>query len=193
MYEGDNMTDMDIVTRCIDGEKECFSQIVSRYKNLVYSVALKMTTDNEEAKDIAQDVFVKIYVNLNKYSPEYKFSTWIMKITTNHIIDMRRKKKFDTVCIEDMEYKLSIDTTPEKTYLEKEQKQLIEQLIKNLDEIYKVPIMLYYDKGLSYNEIAEQINEPISKVKNRIFRARKILKKEMLKFKECDDLGLQNS
>lgn len=187
------MTDMEIVIKCIDGEKEYFSEIVSRYKNLVYSVVLKMTTDKEEAKDIAQDVFIKIYTNLDKYSPEYKFSTWIMKITTNHIIDIRRKKKFETVCIEDMEYKLSIESTPEKTYLDKEQKLLIESLIKNLDEIYKVPITLYYEKGLSYNEIAEQINEPISKVKNRIFRARKILKKEMLKFKECDDLGLQNS
>ena len=122
-----------------------------------------------------------------------KFSTWIVKITTNHVIDYRRKKKYETVSMEEVEYKLISQSSPEQDCLEKEERLALNELLNNLPDIYKVPIVLYHQQGLSYQEISEAINEPLSKVKNRIFRGRKILKEELLKMKEGENIGLQQS
>ncbi len=185
------LSDYDIVKRCINGEEYFFEVLVSRYKNLVYSIILKMISDSEEANDLAQEIFIKVYKNIDRYSPEYKFSTWIIRITTNHIIDYRRKKKYDIVSIDDVSYDLTTNESPENEYIKKEQKKSLERLIDELPEMYKVPIVLYHQKGLSYQEIADATNESLSKVKNRIFRGRKMLKNSFLKMKEGAGIGLQ--
>ena len=187
------MTDFELVQKCLNGEKEYFSEIIARHKNLVYSVVLKMINNQEDANDLSQEVFIKIYKNLDKYFPDFKFSTWVVRITTNHVIDYRRKKKYETVSADEVEYKLVSESTPEQDYLQKEEKLILNKLLENLPDIYKVPIVLYHQQGLSYQEIAEAINEPLSKVKNRIFRGRKMLKEELLKMKEGEDIGLQQS
>ncbi len=140
-----------------------------------------MINDKEEVNDLAQEVFIKIYKNLDRYSDEFKLSTWITRITTNHIIDYRRKKKCDTVSIDNIVYDISTNDSPENEYLKKEQKLSIGKLIKQLPEIYKIPIILYHQKGLTYQEIADVTNQSLSKVKNRIFRGRKLLKTGFMK------------
>lgn len=189
-YDTDRLSDYDIVKKCVNGEEDFFEVLISRYKNLVYSVILKMISDAEEANDLAQEIFIKVYKNIDKYSPEYKFSTWIIRITTNHIIDYRRKKKYDTVPIDDVSYDLTTNDSPENEYIKKEQKKSLKRLINELPEMYKVPIVLYHQKGLSYQEIADATNESLSKVKNRIFRGRKLLKNSFLKMKEGAEIGL---
>ncbi len=176
-----SMTDYEIIKKCINGEEDFFEALISRYKNLVYSIILKMINDKEEANDLAQEVFIKIYRNLDKYSCEFKVSTWITKITTNHIIDYRRKKKCDTVSIENVVYDVSTNDSPENEYLKKECKLNLERLMEELPEMYKIPIVLYHQKGLTYQEIADATNQSLSKVKNRIFRGRKLLKTGFLK------------
>lgn len=173
--------DYDLIKCCLNGNQEAFAELVSRYKNLVYSVILRMINDHEEANDLAQEVFIKVYKNLDKYSPEYKFSTWIMRITTNLVIDFRRKKKQEIISIDDIEYEPASFDTPEGSYIEKEQKKLLNLAIKNLPDMYKIPIVLYHQQGLSYQEIGDIIGEPLSKVKNRIFRGRKMLKENLMK------------
>lgn len=186
------MTDYEIVRACLDGDKECFSEIVARYKNLVYSVILRMISDYEEANDIAQEIFVKIYRNLDKYSPEYKFSTWVMRISANYVIDCLRKKKQDIEFLDDLNYKNACEKSPEEIYIEKESKENIKNIISALPDMYKIPIVLYHENGLSYKEIADAINEPLSKVKNRIFRGRKILR-DLICGKEDKDIGMQKN
>ena len=189
----DNLTDYEIIQKCLNGEKEYFSEIIKRHKNLVYSVVFKMINNQEDANDLSQEIFIKIYKNLDKYSPDFKFSTWAVKITTNHVIDYRRKKKYETVSIEDVEYKLVSENSPEDSCIKKENNLILNTLVNNLPTIYKIPIILYHQQGLSYQEIAETINEPISKVKNRIFRGRKMLKEELLKMKAGENNELQQS
>ena len=87
------MSDYELITACLAGDKDCFGELAARYTNLVFSVILRMTNDREEANDLAQEVFIKAYRNLDKYVPDYKFSTWAIRITTNHVIDHRRKKR----------------------------------------------------------------------------------------------------
>lgn len=184
------LSDYEIIQLCLNGDKNCFSELVMRYKNLVYSIILKMTADSEQANDLAQEVFIKVYKNLGKYYPGYKFSTWVIRITTNHVIDYRRRKKQETVPIDDIEYELSSNESPEEAYLKKEQRLGLQKILNELPEMYKIPIMLYHQQGLSYQEIADVTNEPLSKVKNRIFRGRKMLK-SLLIMKEGGNVELQ--
>ncbi len=173
--------DYELVKQSINGNEDAFAELLSRYKNLVYSVVLRMVNDTEDANDLAQEVFIKLYKNLDKYQPEYKFSTWLIRITTNHVIDYRRKKKQETVSMDDMVYEPANNITPEKEYISREEKQGLAAVIAGLPDIYKIPIVLYHQQGLRYQEIADIIGEPLSKVKNRIFRGRKMLKENLEK------------
>ena len=176
MIHYDICTDFELAQMVLNGDKRAFEPIVSRYKNLVYSVLLRMVNNNEEANDLAQEVFIKIYKNIGKYSDEFKFSTWTMKIATNHVIDYRRKLRIETSDIEEAKNVLDYAKSPEQEYLQKEQTAAFKNVLDKLPDMYKVPILLYHEQGLSYQEIAEIVNEPMSKVKNRIFRGRKLLK-----------------
>jgi len=191
------LPDYDLIRGCLRADspeqgQECFAELVRRYKNLVYSIILRMRSDREEAADLAQDVFVKIYTNLDKYYPDYKFSTWVMRITTNHVIDSRRKKRAETVPLESVEYEMESGGSPESEYLRREQKRQLARVVGELPDMYKIPIVLYHQQGLSYQEISDIINEPLSKVKNRIFRGRKMLKESLmnLRVKEGGNYGL---
>ena len=175
------ITDMELIESCLSGNQECFTELVNRYKNLVYSIILRQTRDSEEASDLAQDVFLKAYKNLASYTPAFKFSTWIMRITGNHIIDQHRKKKLDTISYEayteDSGVGIAgVTASPESEYLRQETAERVNKIVSGLPEMYKVPVVLYHQEGLSYQEISDKIGEPISKVKNRIFRGRKMLK-----------------
>ena len=92
------MEDYEIIQCCLQGKKEMFEELVSRYKNLVYSIILRMTNDPEEANDLAQEVFIKVYRNLDKYEPTYKFSTWIMRITTIWLLIQEENKTIHYFC-----------------------------------------------------------------------------------------------
>ena len=170
------MTDYELVLACVEGDNASFAELLARYKNLVYSVALRMVSDKDEADDLAQEIFIKLYRNLEKYQPEYRFSTWTMKVATNHVIDHRRRKRAETLNIDDVGDMADDSHTPEAAYIAKEQTEMLRGIIDDLPEMYKVPIVLYHQQGLSYTEISEITGEPLSKVKNRIFRGRKLLK-----------------
>jgi len=186
------MTDYDLVLACIEGDNDAFGELLTRYKNLVYSVALRMVSDKDEADDLAQEIFIKLYRNLEKYQPEYRFSTWTMKVATNHVIDHRRKKRQETVSIDEMGDSLAADTaaSPEAAYIAKEQTEMLRGLIDDLPEMYKVPIVLYHQQGLSYSEISEITGEPLSKVKNRIFRGRKMMKESLVEMRRGESYGV---
>ncbi|MDR1531243.1 MAG: sigma-70 family RNA polymerase sigma factor [Clostridiales bacterium] len=189
----ENLTDFEIITRCLNEDKDYFEELVNRYKNLVYSIILRMTTDNEEANDLAQEVFIKLYKNLDKYYPDYKFSTWAIRITTNHVIDHRRKKHQETASLEDAENEIYEGDSPEITAIRQEEHDQVNEAVGNLPDMYKIPILLYHHQGLSYQEISDVIEEPLSKVKNRIFRGRKMLKESLLHLKGSEVYELRQS
>ena len=176
------MTDFELIQDCLAGNQEAFTEIVARYKNLVYSIILRMVTDREDANDLAQEVFLKIYRNLASYSPEFKFSTWTMRITSNHVIDYRRKQKQDSVSLEMVEATLvaNPDDMPEAVLIRNEEADRVQRLLDELPSMYRIPIEMYHKADMSYQEIADELGEPISKVKNRIFRGRKIIKARYL-------------
>jgi RNA polymerase sigma factor (sigma-70 family) len=172
-------TDNEIILECLNGNKESFSELVTRYKRLVYSVVYKFTKDSDEANDMAQDAFIKIYRSLPQYNSQYKFSTWTVKVTTNICIDHMRRKKAETVSLDEIENIVGKNNSPEEHYLRMEKSMILKRAVDSLPEIYRVPIILYHQEGLSYKEIAEKIDKPISIVKNRIFRARHVLRESL--------------
>ena len=188
----DKFTDHELVLACVEGDKASFGELATRYKNLIYSVVLRMVSDKEEANDLAQEVFIKIYRNLERYQPEYKFSTWTIRIATNHVIDYRRKKKADAVNIDDVAVGLYADggASPEDIYIAEEQSRMLRNLVASLPDIYRVPIILYHEQGLSYQEISEITEEPLSKVKNRIFRGRRLLKESLMSMRRGENYEL---
>ncbi len=169
------MQDYEIIRQCLDGKTDAFEELVNRYQRLVYSLALNYMKDAGLAEDVAQEAFIKAYTYLRSYSPEYKFTTWIARITHNTCIDHLRKRRETTPIDEAFEVP-DHGTTPEDAAISKERRKKLEDLINDLDPKYKEPLMLYHSSGLRYEEIAELLKVPMSIVKNRIFRARKMLK-----------------
>ncbi len=178
MKDCSSLSDFEVIQLTLKDNKDYFAELVKRYKNLVFSVVLRMVNNREDAADLSQEVFIKLYKSLDKYYPDYKFSTWVIRITTNHVIDYRRKRKQETVPIDEMEFELPASDTdsPETATVEKERRTELVDIVNNLPDMYKIPIVLFHSQGLSYQEISDITGEPLSKVKNRIFRGRKMLK-----------------
>lgn len=173
------LSDYELIQKILAGDGELFSELVSRYKKLIYSVVFNMMHDKEEVTDISQEVFIRIYKALDKYNPEYKFSTWSVKIATNYCLDILRKKKVEQVPIDDISHMPNTKDTPESAYLQKEQSRIIKEAIDELPEKYRMPIILFHQNGLSYEEITKILNEPMTIIKNRLYRARLLLKDKL--------------
>jgi RNA polymerase sigma factor (sigma-70 family) len=181
------ISDYELVKKCLEGNQDSFAELVSRYKKLIYSVVFNLIPDKQDVNDISQEVFIRIYKSLHSYNPEYKFSTWSVKIATNLCIDALRKKKNNSVSMEEVE-ELSSSGTPEEQYLNKERSEKIRQAVEQLPEKYRIPIVLFHQNGMSYEEIMKILDEPMSIVKNRLYRARLMLREKLLPFRKEDIL-----
>lgn len=172
-------TDSELVKMCLNGDNEAFSELISRYKRLIYSVAYKFSKNEEEVNDMAQEAFIKIYRSLSRYDDQYKFSTWSVKVATNICLDHVRRRKPEAISLQEVENFTGSGNSPEEYYLRKEKSQVLKDAIDDLPEIYRVPIVMYHQKGMSYKEIAEYLDKPMSIIKNRIFRARNTLRQNL--------------
>lgn len=173
------LTDMELIEKCLGGDQDSYTELVSRYKKLVYSTVYYYIKDSEEINDVSQEVFLRIYKSLRSYNGQYKFSTWAVKITSNLCLDILRKKKLNSTPIEEIENASREEDTPERKYISKEKTIAIRRAILNLPEKYRTPIILYHQNGVSYKEIAEMLNQPMSIIKNRLFRARLALRESL--------------
>lgn len=172
-------SDTELVQKCLNGEVGAFEEIVDRYKRLVYSVTMNMFKDKEDVYDVSQEVFLKIYKSLDKYNNEFKLSTWIARITMNHCLDILRKKRPQTVPLEKVAEASRKKDTPEERYIVSEERNELKKAIYSLPEKYRVLIILFHKQGLSYEEIVKITGEPMSIVKNRLFRARQMLREQL--------------
>lgn len=172
------MQDYEIIKLCIEGKKDAFGQLVERYQRLVYSIALHAMKDAQLAEDASQEAFVKAYTHLASYNPEFRFSTWISRITVNTCTDFLRRRR-ESCPLDDAFEVADKDPSPEEKALGKERKKKLEELVAGLEPKYRQPLMLYHLSGLKYEQISDFLKVPMSIVKNRIFRARKMLKESL--------------
>ena len=174
-------SDIDIINQCLAGNVDSFEILVERYKRIVYNTAYRMMGNKEEAEDVSQEAFLRIYNSLARYNPEYKFTTWALKITTNLCLDSLRKRKGETVPIDDGFELRDNSDTPEEEYIRKENQRLVQNAINKLPGKYKEFLILFHQRNLSYQEIMDVTGESLTIVKNRLYRARQMLKEELIK------------
>jgi RNA polymerase sigma-70 factor (ECF subfamily) len=181
-------SDVKVIERILRGESEVFAVLIKRYQIPIINYMYRMMGDYETAVDLSQEVFLKVYLSLDKYDKEYKFSTWLYKIASNQTIDYLRKKKLNVVSIdhvpdseeEGRPFEIpSNNPGPEELFFSKDLQERIERVLETLPEEHRELLVLRHVNGLSYNEIAEVTNLPLGTVKNRIFRARQQLKKRV--------------
>jgi len=179
-----DLTDAELVDRCRKRDPEAFSILVDRHKKMVFACAYRMVGDEQEAEDVAQDVFLRVYQALPRFRGESKFTTWLYKIVSNVCLNRLRKVKPETVSIEanEEEPKFSplrlanCDDTPEANFEWKRFRERIRNLISSLPRQYSEVITLRHMQGMAYDEIASALNLPLGTVKTHLFRARERLK-----------------
>lgn len=170
------------------GDQNAFSEIVELYKDKVYILCYRMLGNSHEAEDIAQEAFIRAYMNIDSYNIDKKFSTWLYRIATNLSIDRIRKKKPDFYL--DAEVKgtegltmysqVASDTPlPEDEVESLELQQSVQEEILKLPEKYRAVIVLKYIEELSLKEISDILGLPISTIKTRIHRGREALRKQL--------------
>ncbi len=181
--------DCDLVTRAVAGREDCFEELVRRYQRPIAAYVYRMTGDYDTALDLTQEVFIKVYHSLARYRSEYKFSTWIYRIAHNAAIDHLRRfggrAQTDTLDGEaDGESYgkpfSSSAPTPEQASEKAERRLAIEEVVQKLPQHYRELIALRHSHDLNYDEIAEVTGLPLGTVKNRIFRAREIMRQQFL-------------
>ncbi len=180
--------DAQLIQAAIQGDERAFETLLNKYKNLVFTIMMKMVRNPQEAEDLTQEAFMKAFRSLSSFNNEFAFSTWLMKIATNNCIDFLRKRKLRTYSInEPVQYKdekIEIELPdhepgPEKHLLQSEQKRILEEAIDQLPERYRYVILLRHKEEKSYEEISEILDLPLGTVKAQIFRAREILNKKL--------------
>ncbi len=184
-----------LVEAALTGDEKAFAKLMSRYKDAIYFMLLKMVNNKNDAEDLTLEAFGKAFKNLHQYSPQYAFSTWLFKIATNNCIDFLRKKKGVYVSIEnnqengdnDPPIKLrSNEPNPEEKLIRIQKAILMRKIVHRLKPRYRILVELRYFREFSYEEIAQELNLPLGTVKAQLFRAREMLFK-MIESTEIDD------
>ncbi len=183
------VSDHELVTRAQLGSEKAYRELLDRYQRPVFSIIFRMIRDREQAEDLAQETFVRVFNHIGRYDPRYKFSSWIFKIATNLTIDWIRRKELKTVSIDgsrnavtsdEMEATaitiVSEDENPEELLEAKELGEEIEQAIGKLRPEYRAAILLRHVEGREYQEIAEIMALPLGTVKTYIHRGRNELR-----------------
>jgi RNA polymerase sigma-70 factor (ECF subfamily) len=186
------LPDADVVRLAQQGREPAFRELVRRYERPVFSLVYRMVRDREVAEDLAQDTFVKVLNHIDRYSPEFKFSSWLFKIANNVAIDHLRRRRLDTVSIDGAPDATSASEVEASTIqLASEQESPLEELasrelgsaieraIGALRPQYRAGIMLRHVEGRSYEEIAATLDLPLGTVKTYIHRARHELRRAL--------------
>lgn len=172
-------SDADLIQQTLAGDQDAFGLIVARYKKSLYNVIYNLVREPQEASDLFQESFLKIYKSLSSYRPEYKFYTWAVKIATNTCLDRLRQKRIEPVPVEEAEDLPGQEPTPEESYLSWERAARVRDAVRRLPEIYRTPLVLFHQENLTYEEIVAILNLPLSIVKNRLYRGRLMLREEL--------------
>lgn len=176
------------IAQVVKGDQEAYTDIVDFYKDKVYQICYRMLGNKHEAEDVAQEAFLRAYLNIHTFKQELKFSSWLYRIATNLCIDRMRKKKPDYYLDSEVAgtdgltlYSQipSNQRTPDQDVENIELADTIQKEISKLPEKYRSVIVLRYIDELSLNEISDILNMPLGTVKTRIHRGRDALKEQL--------------
>ncbi|MFO7939196.1 MAG: sigma-70 family RNA polymerase sigma factor [Bacteroidales bacterium] len=176
--------DYKLVQQAITGDERAYAELMERYKDAIYYMLLKMINNKSDAEDLTIEAFGKAFKNLEQYTPNYAFSTWLFKIATNNCIDFIRKKKANMISLDqsnddqDNSFTAPLQADgldPEEDMIKHQRKTLMREVVDKLKPRYRTLVELRYFKEYSYEEIANELDLPIGTVKAQLFRARELL------------------
>lgn len=186
-------TDDELVAAVLGGEAERFGELVERYEQRLINFLVRYVRNVDDAHDLAQEVFLKVYQALDRFDPSYKFSTWLFRIGRNAAIDRTRRKRLRVVSMqgatgadgEEREMELpSADRGPYAALRNVERGDAIQEAIEALPWDYRELVVMRHFGELSYEEIAAEKQMPLGTVKNKLFRARQMLKERLAEERE---------
>ena len=171
------------------GEEKAFEQLVERHQRLVVGTVGRMLGSGSDAEDIGQQVFVRVWKNAKRYEPRAKFTTWLLKITRNLVFnELRRRSRHPQVPLqaeadeEERPLKDEHAVAPDASLLEHELQEAVDAAIANLPETQRIAVILRRYEELSYEEIAEALDQSVSAVKSLLFRARTELRQSLQRY-----------
>jgi RNA polymerase sigma-70 factor (ECF subfamily) len=181
------VTDRELVAIAVDGLDGSFEELVRRYQRPISAYVYRMVGNYESALDLTQEIFIKVYNSLRRYRAEFKFSTWIYKIAHNAAVDhLRRSATREQSLVlgpEGDSFDLPLESarlSPEQESERKERRGEIEAVVRALPANYRELIILRHSQDLSYEEIVEVTGLPLGTVKNRLFRAREMMRQQFV-------------
>lgn len=178
--------DADLIRRCLTGDQRACRDLVRRYQRPVFSVLMRVVKRAEDAEDLTQETFVRMFRALDRYDLERPFTAWLFTIATRLGIDHLRRRKVQTVSLtwsepgsSGEERTMDVEDPgllPDEIASHAEEEKNAQDLIDSLPEHYRIVVVLRHQQDLSYEEIAEALGLPLGTVKARIHRARALLK-----------------
>ncbi|KAF2336348.1 RNA polymerase sigma factor [Flavobacterium daemonense] len=191
------MNDQHYIDRILQGETNLFAVLVDRYKDMIFTLSLKMIKNREEAEEAAQDTFIKVFNSLSKFKGDSKFSTWIYKISYNNCLDRLKKNKKEDLNISIDEFSSHLVKTMDNALSaleDKERKQAIQNCLNLLPREDNFLLTLFYFEDQNLEEIGKIMNTNANNVKVKLFRSRQklatILKKQLEpEIVECYERG----
>ena len=171
------LTDLEIVNQCLDGNVRAFGVLVDRYQNVLYTAALRMVNDRQDAEDIVQTAFTKAYEKLGNFNAKYKFFSWLYRITINETLNFIKKRKRQEPLLDPV---MSTRQSPEDYVGDSERQKNMQQALMQLKPDYRAVILLRHFEHHSYHEISEMLNIPEKTVKSRLFSARQLLREILI-------------
>jgi RNA polymerase sigma-70 factor (ECF subfamily) len=171
-----------------NGDRRAFAELVEMYKDKLYHLGYRMLNQRQEAEDVVQETFLRVYTNLERYDENQKFSTWIYRIATNLCIDRLRKRKpsysidaelNDSEGTDWHALLASDDASPETELILSETQAHIREAIQSLPEKYKSVVVLRYLHDMSLQEISDILEMPVTTIKTRVHRGREFLRKKL--------------
>lgn len=181
-------SDVQVIRRARRGEESAFAELLARFRAPVFNLCLRMLKNRDDAEDVAQEVFIKVFGMLERYDDRYAFRSWVFKIAANQCIDFIRRNRVKLQSLdepmnfkgEEIERQFPDEApTPEETVETREIGQLLLRITDELPPHYRSMIVLRHQEQLSYEEIAEVLDLPLGTVKARIHRARALMKDKL--------------
>jgi RNA polymerase sigma factor (sigma-70 family) len=179
------LEDFQLIDRAVAGDDKAFAKLLQRYKRPVYHMILKMVRNVDDAEDLMIESFAKAFKSLHRFKKDFTFSTWLFRIATNNTIDFIRKKKINTLSIEntytdDDGQSVSLDVKdvnpdPMEEAIKSQKEELIQVFVGMLPAKYQKLVRLRYFHELSYEEIAIELEAPLGTVKAQLHRARELM------------------
>lgn len=165
------------------GMEGSFETLLRRHESGIFAFLFRMLRNPEEAADLAQEVFMKVFACMEQFNPEYRFKTWLYRIAANAAVDRSRRKRHvrahsaDLPEEEGLAMFPSLDPGPEDHLRARETRDRLDAALRGMPKSYREVLVLRFQNEMRYDEIAEVTSLPLGTVKNRIFRAREMLKK----------------